>query len=93
MHQSKYVVIEQGIRTAVIIGGEVMGHNELAQGQHGEVVSAGFFQIGSEPSTHKLDINVYGDSTTLKVKSDPPRDRRLIACALGLDPADDLIQP
>lgn len=91
MRQGKYVVIEQGIRTAVIIGGEVMGHNELAQGQHGDIVSAGFFQIGSEPNTHKLNISVYGQSVSMKVQSVPDRDRRLIARALGLDPADDLI--
>lgn len=86
MDQAKYIVAE------IVSGGVAMetpiifpsfiAHSDIAQNFR-KVISAGFVQFAPEKDGNCVDVEAYGESVSLKIKS-RPKDTRLIAYSLGL---------
>lgn len=88
---SKYVVGQvmstYGPHESVVIIPNHTTHADVRNAfVEGSIVSAGFFHITYVEG--RLVARPYGESISLKVKSDPEKDRRLLERALRLDAVD-----
>ena len=92
MERAKYIVAE------IVSGGVAMetpiifpsfiAHSDIAlrigsMGCMTKVISAGFVQFTPGKDGNCVDVEAFGESVSLKIKS-RPKDTRLIACSLGL---------
>lgn len=80
--KAKYIVGDvQGtymVQTCAIVFSEAVGHNEVAPlFIAGTIISAGFFHADEEK------VHVYGDSVSLRIKSNPEVDERLVGRAIA----------
>lgn len=75
--KQKYVIgVVSGIRAAIVFP-EYVVHADAAACFGGRVTSAGFFYATED------EVIPYGESISLRVKSDPLHDARLIGEAIG----------
>lgn len=84
---SKYITFEQddGLVYAIVFPG-VLIHAEVAQvfGRlRARPISAGFVSVGTN-ADGEVRVNTYGESISLKLKSEVERDSKLVARALNL---------
>jgi len=80
MEYGKYFVVEMGYIEHVIMFDHLLTHADVAQGWH-NVISAGFFQVGAEPTEEDdkdISVGVFGESVTLKLKVRKEKDEKLI---------------
>lgn len=65
----KYIVYEKSFRSMIVFG-QTFTHAEMAERLNVTPISAGFLSIGTNLDG-KLVISAYGESTSLKLQSDP----------------------
>lgn len=58
---------------------EILKHKDIADRLGYEVVSAGFVSLEGNPQGPELDVYVRGESLSLRIKSRPETDAKLIA--------------
>lgn len=89
-NQAKYIVGPLASTTLGVVGAivfpEMCDHRQMAQRTmvDGEVVSAGFVSISSDPGTHEIDVTLHGKSQSLRVESNP-KYTNMVRLALGLE--------
>lgn len=83
MQEMKYIIPED--YKAPILFHSLYTHADIAQ-QHGKCISAGFVQITAKDN--KVVVSCYGESVSLKLKSNPEVDNKLITKMI--DPYADL---
>lgn len=80
MQNMKYIMIDDGIKTPILFPPSLT-HSDMAHRVGGEVLSAGFVQVGIRDG--EVAVDAYGDSDSLKVKSDKEDSaiiRRFVLC-------------
>lgn len=85
--EGKYVIGEIPLTFGSCLGAvcisEAFSHKDLVQVfVEGSITSAGFFHVNDD-----LSVSCYGESVGLNIKSDPDRDRILLAKTLSLPSA------
>ena len=78
-YRSKYVIIDTGMAVVPIVFSDLLGHADMAVGIGGKVLGAGFCYINSDGQ-----YTCYGESTSLRVKSRPEEDARILNRFLGV---------
>lgn len=79
----KYIVVESvDVGHGVILFDDAIAHNEMAKGVPGfiKVHSAGFIRLTKKDE--KYDIECYGQSVSLNIKSEPEFDTYLVKACL-----------
>ena len=81
MNKTKYIILKE--HNTPIIFEDVLSHQQMARGK--EVSSAGFVQIFADAEDKgTVGVTCFGESTSLKVKSDPENDEMSIIRMLDL---------
>ena len=70
MEYGKYIIIEQNGVDLAIMFDMILSHDNIGYGK--PVISAGFFQVSAkanENDSQDIDVYVFGESTSLQIKS------------------------
>ena len=78
MIEKKYIITEYG---GPVIFDSLIYHFELGL----DAVSAGFVKIWTDSETEKVRVSCYGESRTMGLASDPPRDEKIIEEFLNME--------
>jgi hypothetical protein len=82
MSQVKYVIVEvMGLETAIVFS-DLIEHSDIGQGMN--VVAAGFCNIFNDGNRDELDVDCFGRSASLKIKSRGYDDELIVKRHLNL---------
>ena len=82
MNYGKYIIVDGGSFKQPILFDNTIAHSEFTDMYPNPdyILSAGFFAVGAKPSENDpddIDVSVFGESVSLKLKSNPEDARHI----------------